>query len=377
MRRPSLTAATVVTVAVLASGTALTLAVLISGSALTPAVAQTDPPEDDLEWGIRPLYWADTSLPGGHFTYALEAGTSIDDGIEILNFGPEPLRFDLYGADLLTAAGGGSAPASRGATPRTAGGWIVPASATVEVPPDGSVEVAFTVSIPAGTRSGNHRGALVVEPHSPQAEGAGTTTQPRLAQRVLITVPDEVDLGVEPGELVAVRERGRLRFELPVRNTGNVTFASSGAVTTEVRGRQFELELSPAGLYAVPGREAILSATWDDAPWFGRARAVAALDVVVGDDAPVRFTSGELTRLLFSWTPLLIVAGLLLLALGLGAAEVPRPRRQRAAAERRHGPAVPPAQRARRRAFGPPPPPGPRGTRAERHRRRRRPGARR
>lgn len=365
VRRPFLAAATVVAVVVLASGTAL-----------TPAVAQTNPPEQGPEWEIRPVYWADTSLPGGHFTYALEAGTSIDDGIEILNFSPEPLRFDIYGADLLTSAGGGLAPASRGAPSRSSGDWIVPAIVTVEVAPHGSVEVAFTVSIPVGTRPGNHPGALVVERHTPQAEGAGTTTQPRLAQRVLITVPDESDLAVEPGELVAVRERGRIRFELPVRNTGNVTVTSSGAVTTEVRGRQLELELSPAGLYAVPGGTATLSATWEDPPWFGRARAVAALDVVGGDDAPLSFTSSEITLWVFSWTVLLVAAGLLLLAVGLGVAEVPRRRRQRSAADRREDQAVLHAQRARRRPLGPAPPPGGRGRRAERHRRRRRLGAR-
>ena len=266
---------------------------------------------------------------------------------------------------------------SSNGTPRTSGDWIVPRIVTVEVAPHSSAEVAFTVSIPVGTRPGNHRGALVVERHAPQAEEAGTTNQPQLAQRVLITVPDEVDLGAEPGELVAVRERGRIRFELPVRNTGNVTFTSSGVVTTEVRGRQVELELSPAGLHAVPGGAATLSATWDDPPWFGRARAVAALDIVAGDDTPVRSASSEITLWLFSWTPLLVAAGLLLLAIALRVAEVPRRRQQRSAADRREDHAVLPAHRARRRPLGPAPPPGGRGTRAERHRRRRRLAARR
>jgi hypothetical protein len=376
--RPFLAAATVVTVLMLASGTALTPATAQAAPA-DPAdqTAQPAPAEDGAEWEIRPVYWEDTSLPGGHFNYALTAGTSIDDGIEILNLGPQRLRFDVYGADLLTAAGGGLAPASRGSPSRSAGDWIVPAFATVEVAPHGSVEVPFTVSIPVGTRTGNHRGALVVERRTSPAQETAPTIDPRLAQRVLIAVRDEVDLGAEIGELVGVRERGRIRFELPVRNTSNVTVTSSGVVTVESRGRQVELELSPAGLPAVPGGVAVLSATWDDPPWVGRASAAAAVDVVVGDDAPVRFASSRITLWLFPRTLLLIVGGLLLVTLGLAVREGPRRRLRRWSAERREDRAVLRRHRAQRRSRVAVPTHGGRGTRAERHRRRRHLGARR
>ena len=361
----------------LAAATALIVVLLASGTALTPAIAQADPDEDGPGWDIRPVHWEDTSLPGGHFTYALTAGTSIDDGIEILNLGPERLRFDVYGADLLSSAGGGLAPASRGSPSRTTGDWIVPTFATVEVAAHGSVEVPFTVSIPVGARTGNHRGALVVERRTSQAEETSPSIDPRRSQRVLIAVRDEVDLGAEVGELVGVRERGRIRFELPVRNTGNVSVTSSGVVTVEARGREVELELSPAGLPAVPGGVATLSATWDDPPWVGRANAAAAVDVVVGDDPPVRFASSRITLWLFPRTLLLIVGGLLLVTLGLAVRAAPRRRSPRSAGEPREDRAVRRHHRDGRRSPEAVATHGGRGTRAERHRRRRYLGARR
>jgi hypothetical protein len=323
--------------------------VLLPSSGLTSAWAQPDDPSGP-EFGIRPVYWADTDLPGGHFSYALEPGASVDDAIEILNFSDDPLRFDVYGADLVTAQGGGFAPAARELPSDGAGNWIVPERTVVEVAPHRSVEVAFTVSVPERTEPGDHPGAIVVERQTEPRQDAGITMQPRLAQRVLINVPGEVALGVELGELAVVRAGRQVRFELPVRNSGNVTFTTSGEVAVGAWGRRRVLALEPAGLYAVPGGEAVVTAVWEDPPWYGRATAVATLDVVVGDDAPVRFSTEEARLWLFWWPPVLLAVGLLMLALGLWRAPEPRRRLQRLAAERREDRAVLRDHRAERRA---------------------------
>jgi hypothetical protein len=306
---------------------AVALGVLALLVASQPAIATDDDAVGAApEYGIRPALWADTELPDGHFTYALEPGTEIEDGIEILNFTAEPLTFDVYGADLRTARDGGFAPAPRGAAAEVSGDWIVPAVPSIEVAPNRSATVAFTVSIPIGTAPGDHPGAIVVERQTEPADGAGITFQPRLAQRVLINVPGEVDLGVELGALTAVHEDGQVRFELPVRNTGNVTFTTSGTVEIEVWGRERSLSLSPDGVYAVPGGEATLTSVWVDPPFLGRATANAELDVTVGNDAPVRATSTSITVWLVPWTALLLALALLLLLLGLGIADGPRRR---------------------------------------------------
>lgn len=284
----------------------------VAGAAQDPAVP---------EYGIRPGYYGHTTLPGGHFTYALEPGVSIDDSVEIFNFTDEPQRFDLYGADLITTPDGAFAPAARDADPRDSGAWITPERLNVEVEPRQSLVVPFTVTVPEGTTPGDHPGAIAVEKRIAPSSGSGVAIHPRLALRVLLTVPGEIDIGTEFGALRASREDGGVRFTLPVRNTGNVTFTASGTVAVETRSLngtdRIELTLEPRGLYAVPGGEATLQALWEDPPWLGRARANAEVEVLVGDRDPVLHTTETVTVWIVPWATIALALAALLLTSAL------------------------------------------------------------
>ena len=285
-----------------------------------PAEAAEDPAV--AEYGIRPGFHGDTTLPGGHFTHALEPGVSIDDSIEIFNFTDESQRFDLYGADLVTTPEGAFAPAARDADPLDSGAWITLDNASVEVPPRQSLVVPFTVTVPAGTTPGDHPGTIVVEKRAARVSGSGVAIQPRLALRVLLTVPGEVDIGTEFGALRASREDGGVRFTLPVRNTGNVTFTAIGTVEVVTRSLtgtdRIELTLQPPDLYAVPGGEATLQALWEDPPWLGRAQANAQVDVVVGERDPVVHTTETVTVWIVPWLTIAVALAALLFVLALG-----------------------------------------------------------
>ena len=263
-------------------------------------------------YGIRPAYYDDTTLPGGHHSFSLEPGTSIDDAVEIFNLSYEPLRFDLYGAELLMVDGGGFAPADRDESSRGSGDWIIPRETTVDVDGRSRLRVPFTVSVPEDALPGDHPGTIVVEPHTPEGE-AGIALRTRLAQRVLITVPGEIEVGAALGPLAATREGGQVHFGLPVANTGNVTFTTSGTVEVTARGDRHSLGLGPDGLYAVPGGEARLGAVWEDPPLIGRARAHAVLEVQVGDREPVPYTTERITVWLVPWAALLVVVAIVLL----------------------------------------------------------------
>ncbi len=52
-------------------------------------------------FGVHPVQEGRTTLPGGHFNFALVPGQRISDGIVIVNFSSHALHFHVYGADLL------------------------------------------------------------------------------------------------------------------------------------------------------------------------------------------------------------------------------------------------------------------------------------
>ena len=58
------------------------------------------------------MHEGQTTLPGGHFSFDLVPGQSISDGVVVENFSNHSLDFHIYGADLLSASGGGFAPGS-------------------------------------------------------------------------------------------------------------------------------------------------------------------------------------------------------------------------------------------------------------------------
>lgn len=296
------------------------------------AHAQPASPSSGPAYGIRPGFYGDTTLPGDHYTFALEPGASIDDTVVIFNFTQQPRRFDLYGADLILAEGGGFAPAARGVESHGAGAWIVPSVDTVDVPAGSHLAVPFTVTIPAGAVPGDHPGTIVVERHE-QASGPGVHMQSRLALRVLITVPGEINLGVALGVLGAEHVDGTVRFTVPIQNTGNVTFTTTGTVTILGRGPVIELALRPDGLYAVPGGEATLWSVWETPPWFGRVQAQADIDVTVAGHEPVRYTTEPVTVWLIPWLAISIALVVVALTTGILLAtrrqrEVRRTRRQ-------------------------------------------------
>jgi len=282
----------------------------LGGAVLAATPNQPAPPQPD--FGIRPGFYGDTTLPGDHYTFSLEPGTSINDTVVIFNFTRETQQFDLYGADLILAQGGGFAPAARGVGHQGSGAWITPGEPTVEVPAGSHLPVPITIAIPHGAVPGDHPGTIVVERHT-DSSGPGVTVVPRVALRVMISVPGEINLGVDLGPLEAERVDGTVRFTVPIANTGNVTFTTAGTVTILSRGVPFDLALRPDGLYAIPGGEATLWTVWDHPPWVGRVQAHADVDITVGNHDPVRHTTETITIWLIPWLAISIALGVVVL----------------------------------------------------------------
>jgi hypothetical protein len=161
---------------VLPAGVLSNAPVALADATPTPAPMQL--------FGVHPAEEGSTTLPGGHFNFALLPGQRIADAIVVENFSSRVLTFHVYGADLITASGGGLAPAQPSATMRAVGAWIIVATPTVMVAAHAQFTDNFTVTVPVIVSPGQHLGAVVV------SADVGATAQhtPIEARAALITV---------------------------------------------------------------------------------------------------------------------------------------------------------------------------------------------
>lgn len=239
----------------------------------TPSPSASSGPE----YGVRPALTGQTSLTHNHFAYALAAGgASIADAVVVTNYSAAPLTFSVHGADMISATGGGMAPAAEGATPQAVGGWVRVSQARITVPPHREVEDAFTVDVPKGQPAGEFFGAVVV---AQVGAGGGVQVLTRAALIVDVTVVPQAVLRVATGPLGNAQQQDGMHFTVAVRNTGNVLFTFSGDL--DVRDGSGHVmatvPLDPTGLYVIPGGEATVSAVWKGVPLWGSATAVATV----------------------------------------------------------------------------------------------------
>ncbi len=126
--------------AMLLVGILLIAGIAVGSHATALAAADESPSAAPTQlFGVHPVQEGRTTLPGGHFNFALVPGQSITDGIVVENFSNHALRFQVYGADLITAAGGGLAPAQPTATMLAVGAWITVSEPSFTVPAHGQL----------------------------------------------------------------------------------------------------------------------------------------------------------------------------------------------------------------------------------------------
>jgi hypothetical protein len=264
-----------------------------------------------------PAHHGDPNLPRGHFVHSLEAGSEVTDAVRVYNLTTQPTTFDVYAGDLIERDDGGSSPAGRHEEVTGSGAWITTEVGTITIPPRSSELVPFTIAVPTEAAQGTHPAALLVERQGAEPRGP-ITTRARIALRVELEVLGEIDLGVQLGALERSREDGAVRFDLPVSNTGTVTFAADGAVLISRRAQSTptEVALGPAGQAVAPDGTVVLHGLWD-APMFGRVTAQPVVEATVGERPARQFVGEAVTFWLVPWSHLLLALALVALVIAL------------------------------------------------------------
>lgn len=282
-------------------------------------------------FGAHPAQQGSTTLPGGHFNYALVPGQHIADGIVVENFSQHAISFHVYGADLLAAIGGGLAPAQPTATMREVGAWITVSAPIVTVPAHGQVTDKFTLLIPTAVSSGQHLGAVVAAATVGRT-AQGNPIEARVALITVVTVPGNAQASASLTPLVGSGDAsGRIRFGITLSNTGNVLLTYTGAVSIDDGDgrRVVTLRLTPTNAYVVPSGLVPLAAAWKESISNASTYRAQATVIILANGVPVRtLTSQPLALRFSSGIPLVLLAGagLALLAMILLAARAYRRR---------------------------------------------------
>lgn len=289
------------------------LVCLIVGTQPAARAAASSPSPDPAPlFGVHPVQQGRTTLPGGHYNFALVPGQSIADGIVVENFSQHAITVHVYGADLLTATGGGLAPAQPTATMREVGAWITVSAPMVTVPAHGQVTDNFTVALPTAVSSGQHLGAVVAAA-TVGLTAQGNPIEARVALITVVTVPGTVAASASLSPLLgSAATSGQIGFDITLSNTGNVLLTYTGSLSIDdgAGRRVATLPLSPTNGYVVPNGRVPLATSWKESISQAAMYRAQATVVILANGVPVRtLTSQPLALRFSSGTPLFLVAG--------------------------------------------------------------------
>jgi hypothetical protein len=311
------------------------LGAVLSGAPLALA-APTAAPNPTQLFGVHPVQEGSTTLPGGHFNFALLPGQRITDGIVVENLSNRVLTFHVYGADLITATGGGLAPAQPTAVKRAVGAWITVATPLMRVAAHAQFTDHFTLVVPALVSPGQHLGAVVVSADV-GVTAEHTPIEARAALITVVSVPGVAHPSAVLSPLVgSTAVAGQIGFGITLSNNGNllITYAGSVDVFDADGHRVVRLPVTPADAYVVPNGQARLAALWKHtASLSGTYRAHATVSVVVNGVVVATLHSQSLAMQFSSGPNMALVAGVglalvLLLALAIWSARQALQRRR-------------------------------------------------
>lgn len=229
--------------AALALGAAPAAAAAAAPAAAAAAVpAAVEPPPGaaatQVSWGVRP---ADTvhGAERPNFAYSLPPGGTLTDAIVLTNKGDAPLALDVYAADGFLTPDGTLDLLEAGEQSAALGAWVEVASPQVVVEPGASVEVPFTLTVPADAQPGDYAAGVVSTLLVENA--AGVSVDRRLGSRMHVRVGGDlapallvsgVDVDYRAGANPVVPGSATVTFT--VTNTGNARIAPAEEV--EVAG---------------------------------------------------------------------------------------------------------------------------------------------
>lgn len=178
--------------------------------------------------GVRPANPdPDNQRSESIFLYEIEPGNSTEDEVLVTNNTSETKTINIYAVDAQTT-NSGSFACRQEVEPRTAAGaWVQLDSGQVTLEPGTQTAVGFSVSVPENTDVGEHNACIVAaeaDEDTEEDEDSGVTLSFRSALRAVITVPGDIEKGLEFSDIsLEQMDDGSYVMKLNLDNTGNVS----------------------------------------------------------------------------------------------------------------------------------------------------------
>jgi hypothetical protein len=191
---------------------------------------------DDVTWAVRTAS-NEFGSARPNYSYTLNPGGHLEDGLVVVNHGTTPLNLAVYAADGFTTDAGRLDVMTKDTTSTGVGAWVHAGRDHVTIQPGKSVKVPFTVTLPDNATPGDHMGGIVTS--LTQASTAEkTTVERRLAIRIRLRVGGELkpslsvkDVQVHYSGTLNPFGKGDATITYTIHNTGNAILAARQAAS--------------------------------------------------------------------------------------------------------------------------------------------------
>jgi hypothetical protein len=173
----------------------------------------------------------------GYYVYTASAGSAEHGSVLVTNTGDQTGTVKIYAADATTGATTGTVYLTD-AAPAGVGTWIALSSSELELKPNETRKVSFSVRVPGAANAGQYVGGIVAETvQETSTPSSKQKTNVQIKVRNLSIVAYEVDI---PGPEIAKftistvsvgGSQGRQQVLVHVSNDGNTLRKPTGAVT--------------------------------------------------------------------------------------------------------------------------------------------------
>jgi hypothetical protein len=198
-----------------------------SASAQVVGTPEATPDLDRIEFALAPV----GDYSDGFFKdLEVAPGGSIDLAVVVMNLGTVPVSLDVFKSNAINTTNGGFTSAGPEAEPFEATTWVDFPAQTVELEPDESQEIPFTVNVPADAKPGQYISALSAKTSEalpmPGTDSLDYTLSSALSVGIL--VPGEMQHAFSLGEPEMLDEREMRTLSIPVQNEGNYLVRPAG-----------------------------------------------------------------------------------------------------------------------------------------------------
>ncbi len=222
------------------------------------------------------------------FELTANPGDELKNVIRVSNPHEEPVKVSVDTRNFVAVGEGGSVGLTEEKTPYSLASWISVSPTEVEIPGESSRYFNIKTEIPLNAEPGGHFGSVVFKTGGGTVAETGAAVTQELGSLFLLRVSGKVN---EDGRVESFStekqfwEYGPVRFDLRVKNNGNVHIKPQGKIVIkDMLGREVtEVEVDPQNV--LPDAVRKFSPTWEKEILFGKYTATASL--VYGSNSDV------------------------------------------------------------------------------------------